>query len=138
MIREPLSPWAALARTLMQADQSLPTVYDRSIQLGEVSEDRLHKLEALDEALQEEIDAAIRSYTCGDHWPRKIDPQTIELLQMRLRAAFHFVMQHVESEDPDSPVTLPYPQMGAMDLIRWLTIDWWYLQGRLSYAQDRE
>ena len=134
---EPLSPWAALARTLMQAEESLPTVYDRSIHLGDDSEDRCHKLEALDEALQEEIDAALDSCTRGDHWPRPIDPQTNELLRMRLRAALTFVLQHIESEEADSPVTLPYPPMGPMDLMRWLTIDWWYLHGRLSYAQDR-
>ena len=134
---EPLSPWAALARTLLEAEESLPTVYDRTIHLDDDLGLRLHKLEALDEALQEEIDAALDSYTRGDYWPRSIDPQTNELLRMRLRAAVTFVLQHIESEESDSPVTLPYPPMGPMDLMRWLTIDWWYIHGRLSYAQDR-
>ena len=134
---EPLSPWAALARTLRQAEESLRDVYDRSIHLGDDPEARLHKLEALDEALREEIEEAIDSYTRGDHWPRPIDPQTNELLHMRLRSATVFVIQHIESADPDSPVTLPYPQIDPMALMRWLTLDWWYLHGRISYAEDR-
>ena len=132
-----LSPWAVLAQHLMQAEDSLPSVYDKSIDLGDDPELRLHKLEALDEALREEIDDAIRSYTNGDYWPKDIDRQTREILLYRFRSAITFVLQHIESEEGNSPVTLPYPDFETMDLIRWLVQDWWYLHGRLSYAQDR-
>jgi len=122
----------------MQAEGRLRPILDKSIQLGEESEGRLHKLEALDEALQEEVDAAIVSYTDGFSWPRPMADQTNEILRMRTRAAITFAFQHIESADAGTHVTLPFPDLAPMPAVRWFLIDWWYLHGRNAYAQDRQ
>lgn len=134
---EDLSPWAQLAARVMQAEGILPELACRSIHLGDGSEERFYKLEGIDEAIREEVDAAIDSYLADLSWPAPMADQTNEILRMRTRAAITFAFQHCDSEDAGTPVVIPFPDLAPMAAIRWFLIDWWYRHGRKAYAQDR-